>query len=98
MHSLDEHRHNKKNNLHGLTSIVQAKVIEFEDFGMKPAQMLVNLRKYADIQLSNSINYLTFLSSIETKAPISMPTVLKYVCKISSIFTKKTNQCLKGLH
>jgi len=48
MHSLDEHRHNKKKYLHGLTPIVQAKVIEFEEFGMKPAQMIINLRKFAD--------------------------------------------------
>jgi hypothetical protein len=47
--SQDQYRHKADKIKHGLTPILKAKLIEFEELGLKPAQMLVNLRKFAEI-------------------------------------------------
>ena len=49
-------------NQYGITAIVQAKIIEYETYGLKPAQMLVQLRRVADqlptkLQLSNFLRF-----------------------------------------
>ena len=59
--SQDDHIHSEEKQQQGLTSTVQQKVIEFESYGLKPAQILIQLRKFADVmptklQLSNFLN------------------------------------------
>ena len=62
MQSVDEHYHKERKNQHGITAIVQAKIIEYETYGLKPVQMLVQLRRVADqlptkLQLSNFLRF-----------------------------------------
>ena len=62
MQSVDEHFHKERKNPHGISAIVQTKIIEFESYGLKPAQMLVQLRRVADqlptkLQLSNFLQF-----------------------------------------
>ena len=71
MHSTDDHRHNESRTPHGISLIVQTKIIEFESYGLKPAQMLVQLRRFADVlptklQLSNFLKFHRSKSSTVT--------------------------------
>ena len=64
LYSTDEHHHheNKEKAPQGISPLVQRKIIEFESYGLKPAQIMIQLRKFADIlpskcQLSNFLNF-----------------------------------------
>ena len=63
LYSIDEHHHEIIEKApHGITPLVQKKIIEFESYGLKPAQIMTQLRKFADIlpnkcQLSNFLNF-----------------------------------------
>ena len=60
LYSIDEHHHEIKEKVP--RSLAQAKIIEYDSFVLKPAQMLIQLRRVADnlptkTQLSNFLNF-----------------------------------------